>query len=140
MKGLKTGGRQRGTPNKDTRELLKQAGKQVTEAKKLGRKQAIEVLDDLMHTAMGMAVKYQPPAPGAEPADPDKFMEWIQIAGTFAKSLADFQSPKFRAIMVSAPTRELGTTPTIDQQGNVLDLDDPKQLARAYAAMVRRVG
>ena len=140
MTGTKRGGRARGQINNKTRDLLKEAGKQVTEAKKLGRKSAIEVLDDLMHTAMGMAVKYQPPAPGAEPIDSQKFMEWIQIAGTFAKGLADFQSPKFRAIMVSAPTRGQDAAPTIDQQGNVLDIDDPKQLARAYASMVRRVG
>jgi hypothetical protein len=142
-KGRRTGGREKGTPNKTTRDRIAivAASERATQAKKLGRKQATEVLDDLMHTAMSMAVKYQPPAPGMESPDEAKFMEWLQVAGVFAKALAGFQTPKLKAVMVNlAPTLPEQKPATIDQQGNVLDMDDPKQLARVYASMVRRVG
>ena len=138
----KFGGKQKGRLNNATIAKIQEASIRAAEARKLGRKQAVDVLDDLMHTAMGMASKYQPPVKGADPVDENKFKEWLQIAGVFAKNLADFQSPKFKAVMVqTGPTL---VTPedatTIDQDGNILDIDDPKKLARVYASMVRRVG
>jgi hypothetical protein len=116
----KFGGKQKGRLNNATIAKIQEASIRAAEARKLGRKQAVDVLDDLMHTAMGMASKYQPPVKGADPVD----------------------ETKFKAVMVqTGPTL---VTPedatTIDQGGNILDIDDPKKLARVYASMVRRVG
>lgn len=140
MRGKKTGGRQKGSLDKSTIEKLAHASRQVGEARKMGRKMAIEVLDDLMHTAMGMAAKYQPPAQGADPVNPSEFKDWLQIAGKFAKALGEYQAPRLKAIMAVQPA-PIGEQPaTIDQEGNILDIDDPKKLARVYASLVRRVG
>lgn len=133
-------GTRRGVPNKKTQAHIRAAGSRAAEARKLGRPQAVEVLDNLMNTAMTMASQYQPPAAGMEPKDHDKFLEWIQTAGVFAKHLADFQSPKFRAVVVQTPTPIGDADMTIDQEGKILEIDDPKKLARVYAQMVRRVG
>lgn len=140
MKGQKSGGRKPGALNKKTVEHLKTAGKQISEAKKLGKPLAIEVLDNLMNTAMAMASKYQPPTSDQPPRDHDKFLQWIQTAGLFAKNLADFQSPKFKAVMVQTSSPVGESDMTIDQEGKILEIDDPKKLARVYAQMVRRVG
>lgn len=136
----KIGGKQKGTLNKSTIARIHEASQRAAQARRMGRKQAVDVLDDLLHTAMGMAVKYQPPVAGAEPANAKEFKEWLQIAGVFAKSLADFQTPKLRAMLVQMADPGIVSDKTIDQEGNVLEIDDAKQLTRIYQSMVRRVG
>ena len=108
--GERRGGRKRGTPNKATRERALLAEQIVTEARKRGQKLAREVLDDLMHTFLGMAAKHQPVAFGAplqtgqEPNE-DKFVKYAVLARDTAKELAPFQSPKFKSIeLYEAPT------------------------------------
>lgn len=102
-KGVRQGGRQKGTPNKASVERALVAARIAQEqAGKPGRKLAREVLDDLMHTFLGMAAQHQPlpegvvPMNGAKP-DAAKFVEYATLAGSFAKDLAPFQSPKFKA-------------------------------------------
>lgn len=104
-RGKKTGGRTKGTPNKASieREALL-ARLAAEQQQKPGRKLAREVLDDLMHLALGMAAKYQPlpdgvvPMAGQKP-DENKFIEYATLAGSFAKDLAPYQSPRFKAVM-----------------------------------------
>lgn len=139
-KGVRLTGTRLGVPNKKTQQHIREAGKRVAEARKLGRKQAVDVLDDLMNTAMAMAAKYQPATSDHLPRDDAKFLQWIQTAGLFAKNLAEFQTPKFRAVMIQTPPSLGDAEITIDQKGNILEIDDPKKLARVYAQMVRRVG
>lgn len=102
-KGVRQGGRQKGTPNKASVERALVAARIAQEqAGKPGRKLAREVLDDLMHTFLGMAAQHQPLPEGVVPMNgqkPDeaKFVEYATLAGSFAKDLAPFQSPKFKA-------------------------------------------
>ena len=102
-KGTRYGGRVKGVQNKATieRELLAQRIA-AEQAQKPGRKLAREVLDDLMHTFLGMAARVQPMPEGVQlqPGhlpDPIKFVEYATLAGAFAKDLAPYQSPKFKA-------------------------------------------
>lgn len=99
-------GRKRG-PSKATieRQLLAQRIAAEQQGKP-GRKLAKEVLDDLMHTALGMAAKYQPLPDGVVPMNgqkPDeaKFVEYLKLAGGFATDLAPYQSFRFKAVLMS---------------------------------------
>jgi hypothetical protein len=93
----------------------------TTEARKRGQKLAREVLDDLMHTFLGMAAKHQPQAtgmplqPGQEPNE-TKFVQYAVLARDTAKELAPFQSPKFKSIEVyqapMAPIEQPGAAAT----------------------------
>ena len=82
----------------------------TTEARKRGQKLAREVLDDLMHTFLGMAAKHQPVSPGmplqpGQEPNETKFVQYAVLARDTAKELAPFQSPKFKSIEVyQAPT------------------------------------
>ncbi len=101
--GERRGGRKKGTPNKATRERALLAKRILEEqAGKPGRKLAREVLDDLMHTFLGMAAQHQPLPAGAVPMsgqkpDEAKFVEYATLAGAMAQQLAPYQSPKFKA-------------------------------------------
>lgn len=109
-KGERRGGRAKGTPNKATRERHLLAQRIAAEQQgKPGRKLAKEVLDDLMHTALGMAAKYQPLPAGVVPMNgqkPDeaKFVEYLKLAGGFATDLAPYQSFRFKAVLMSQET------------------------------------
>ncbi len=143
-KGTRPGGRRGNTPNKRTTEAIERARLDVENARGAGKKLGKEVLEEFMHLFAGMAAQYQPlPAnvviPGREPNE-DKFLTYAKLAVQTAKDLADFQSPKFRAIMVSAPTDQPGKTINPDGS-NVTQLpSDAAALARVYTNMVRRVG
>lgn len=112
-KGVRQGGRQKGTPNKASIERALIAQRIAQEQRgKPGRKLAREVLDDLMHTFLGMAAQHQPlphgvvPMNGQQP-DPVKFVEYAKLAGDFAAELAPFQSPKFKAT-IQLPEMPIG--------------------------------
>ncbi len=112
-KGVRQGGRQKGTPNKASVERALIAQRIAEQQRgKPGRKLAREVLDDLMHTFLGMAAQHQPlphgvvPMNGQQP-DPVKFVEYAKLAGDFAAELAPFQSPKFKAT-IQLPEMPIG--------------------------------
>lgn len=79
---------------------------ELTQKRQAGRKMAVDVLDDIMHLAMGLAGKHQPLAhgeqlePGREP-DEAKFDRYLEMTGEFAGKLANFQSPKFKSTTIS---------------------------------------
>lgn len=139
-------GRPVGSINKTTKQKLAEAGRQIAEVRKQGRKTAVEVLDELMATAMGMAAKHQRNVDGnGFLIDKQEFKDWLLIAGKFAKALAEYQTPKLRAIMalqtptLGAPVDKPGQT--IDQDGNnVVGIKDPVVLTRVYMQMMKRVG
>jgi hypothetical protein len=121
-KGMRPAGRDKGTPNKATVERAEIARIQNAQAQARGLKLGKDMLEDYMMAFHNQAVVYQPlPAgvsvPGREP-NPDKFMQWGMLVVQTAKALAEFQSPKFRAIQVVAPaaTREPKTI-----EGNVAE-------------------
>jgi hypothetical protein len=104
-------GRQRGVPNRRTVEAALEAERAVTAArtsqgiKKLGK----EILDDFANLFAGMAAYYQP-APDGMPARPNqnenKFDKYAVLAVKTAEKLAEFQSPKFRALMITPPPED----------------------------------
>lgn len=106
-------GRRKGSMDRATLEAeLAAAQQQLVEmAKKRqsGRKIAVDVLDDIMHLAMGLAAKHQPlsnaeiAGPGREPDEP-KFLQYLELTGEFAGKLANFQSPKFKSTAISVET------------------------------------
>lgn len=149
-KGQRFGGRSKGTPNKRTTEMVERARIEAENAarghargraeglKKLGK----EVLEDFMHLFAGMAATYQPLPPGVVAASPgrepneDKFLIYAKLTVDTARSVADFQSPKFKAIMVTAAPPE---NPPKHVDGNVIPIDDPVALARIYQRRIKQV-
>lgn len=144
-KGKKTGGRVRGVPNKATAERALIAAQQHADSVRAGKKLAKDVLDEFMHLTAGMAAVYQPLPPGVtvveqgrEP-NPEKFWKCVEMVRDFAKELAKYQSPTFKAIAVHAPIDGAGArdiTPRLDAS-NVIDLTDVQAITRIYK---RRVG
>lgn len=147
LKGKKKGGRSAGTPNKATAEKLEVARIEVENARGSGKKLAKEILEDFMHLFTRRAQAYA--GAGVEilsgvkrmKKNDDKFLLYAKLAVDVARDLADFQSPKFRAIMVSAPgvpnQPMKDVTPGAD---NVHRINDPIAAARVYQQTVRRVG
>jgi hypothetical protein len=146
-KGTRLGGRQKGTPNKRTIQRLQEASENIGAIRKLGQKKATEVLNDLMHIAMGMTAKYQQRLLAADRnnqpyvlEDYERFVQGMQMAGIFAKELAPFQDPKYSTIKVQMP--EIMTTPGdgAREMGNVTVIDDAVAATRVYQRLIRRVG
>src|SRR5512147_1620061 len=106
-KGMRPGGRSKGTPNKLTVQKTEEARIAVERARGSGVKLGKEVLEEFMMLFAGMAAAYQPLPPGmAAPSgrmpDENRFLVYAKLTVGTAKALADFQSPKFKAIMVAA--------------------------------------
>jgi hypothetical protein len=148
--GERRGGRQKGTLNKRTVAKIMEASDQASAALRSGKKLAMHVLDDFMQLTAGMAAHYQPAPPGA-PANPhaneQKFWHAVEHVRDFAKALAPYQSPTFKAIAVVAPpSQDLGMVPTASgslprpQGENVIDLTDAEQLTRVYKRRIAGVG
>lgn len=139
-KGMRPGGRQKNTPNKATTERAELARLQNEESRRRGIKLGKEVLEEFMLLFAGMAASHQPlPRGVVRPGHverEEKFLTYARLTVETAKALAEYQSPKFRAIMVTAPPPEPPAR-TID--GNVTAINDPVALARVYQQMVKRV-
>lgn len=118
MRGKKTGGRSKGTPNKATIEkdriAAEIAARTVADAQVSGKKLAKEVLDEFMHLFAGMAAHHQPLPKGQINADPKRnpdraeFDKYAMLAVDCARRLAPYQSPTFQAIAIDMTLR----TPT----------------------------
>lgn len=112
QKGQRFGGRTKGTPNKATVERALIAQRQIEEARAAGKKLGKEVLEEFMMTFAGMAATHQPLPPGTINTDPRRepdqslFQTYARLAVETAGKLAEFQSPKFRAIVVGMPGEE----------------------------------
>lgn len=104
-------GRPKGIRNKATIEKALIAEQINSRAEMAGKKLAKEVLDDFMQLTAEMAAFYQPAAPGHPPnqkADEAKFWQCMEAAHAFAKSLAPYQSPTFRAVAITADVTDKG--------------------------------
>lgn len=108
-KGKKTGGRKPGSRNKALVErdriAAEIAARTVADARKPGQKLGKETLRDVRDAMISMAATYQPlapgikePAPGRHPPDPEMFFRCITIGLQAARWLAEFESPKFKAV------------------------------------------
>lgn len=153
--GDRRGGRIAGRKNKRTLEKLAEASREAGDKARAGKKFAKEALDELMVTAMAFAAREQRriirderevdadgiPVKRADQQTYDHFWKAMECAGIFARALAPFQHPTFKAIAVIPPPPEIPNRPdpkTID--GKVVRLDDPIEVARIYQQLIRRVG
>lgn len=144
-KGQRGGGRARGTPNKATIEKNLMIAQQL--AVKAGEKKkplAKEVLEDFMHLTAGMAAFYQPSHPDQLPnrhANEDKFWQAALACKEFAKALAPYQSPTFKAIvgMPSMPPPDTGKPDPKQIEGNVVDITDAATLTKIYRSRITSV-
>lgn len=123
----KTGGRAKGTPNKATIEREEMAARALDKAK-LGRPLAKDRLDELLDVALGAMQRHQPvtaemveraraagnKAVKESRGDWNGFGDWWDRAALAAKSLAPFQSPTYRAIVVAQAGEGSGPAPMKD--------------------------
>lgn len=148
-RGRKTGGKQKGTPNKRTVAKLAEAGKTIAEANK--SKDVVRgkwLLADLAKTAVGFTAHYQQKMMAFE-ADPanagklppadviDRFVMGLNTAIRAAKALAPFQDPTFSAIKVAMSPLDIPEPKIINGKAKQIDIKDPVELARLYATLVR---
>lgn len=137
-------GRPKGSPNKRTVQKMLEAAQDVAAIERRGQKKATEVLNDLMQTAMSFAASYQQrllaAGEGAKPGDIELFWKAMEAAGTFAKALAPYQQPKFKAIVVPAvPSTPLPGDGARAVAGKVIDMKDPNEVVRVYQQTVKRI-
>lgn len=97
-RGRKTGGRKLGTRNKATIEKALIADRAAAGANAAKRRLAKEVLSEFMHIFAEKAARFH------ELGDLDSFKVWAMHAVDCAKALAPFESSKFSAVLVGAPT------------------------------------
>lgn len=148
--GQKTGGRPKGQPNKKTIQKLNELSDRASQIVRSKEKRGIEVLNELMKTAMSFAAMEQrkileyPPDEDGERRPPqqmlDRFWKAMENAGVFAKELARYQDPTFKAITVIPPPPP--PPPGDDAkviEGKAIRTDDPVAVARIYQQMVRIV-
>ncbi len=152
QKGERFGGRVKGTPNKTTTEriererIARQAQQEVDKANLAKVKLGKDILEDYVGAFHNIAAVYQNRiatayASGQEPkvSDIAAFKEWGGMVVSTAKNLADFQSPKFKAIAVIAPPPNQPPPPSTDAKGNVIEMTkDPIALARIYQQMIKK--
>jgi len=144
-------GRSKGTPNKRTTEAMERARLDIENATTAGTNTAIgelrkklgkDVLEEWMMRFGALANRYEPIGKRVKGRKPDeaKFLRYAELTVTTAKALADFQSPKFRAIMVAAsPDQQPGMRDITPAADNVLQIKDPIATARVYQRMVKQV-
>jgi hypothetical protein len=92
-----------------------------------------------MMVARGMAARYQPAPPG-QPRKPHqnetKFLTYAEMAIKCASDLAQYQSPKFKAIAVrveDAPAAAAVPGPPAEDDASVLQFpSDPVAASRLY--------
>lgn len=149
-------GREHGSKNKATiereerarlelaaREADLQAGaQQIIQARRLGQKLAKDVLEDLMNLGVGVAAFRQPAPPGA-PRNPnedeEKFWRAAEFARDCATALANYQSPKYKAVVVHVAQEPPQQAVRPDPAGAkvVGKIGNP---ARVYAQLIGKVG
>lgn len=109
-KGVRIGGRQKGTVNKRTLEKrvieAEIARRTLADAKAEGRKLAKEVLEELMHVFLEAAMMFKPAfrklAKGQKSdANEERFQIYSRLTKECATALAPFQSPTFKAVAVT---------------------------------------
>lgn len=158
-KGTRIAGRQKGTLNKATvarlerARLAEQVADEVGKAAGVpgsaaelavrkvmeGRRLAKDELEDVVPILKSIAAKYQQVAFAKPPGEAiydsvawDRLHTWLELfIGTCVK-LAEFQSPKFRAILVHAQAEP----PQKPAEDNVVDINDQTAIARVYMRVV----
>lgn len=141
--GERRGGRQPGVPNRRTIERLAAAEARVEQARASGQKLGIEVLREFMMAFAGQATIHQPlprnvPVPDGREPDPELFVKYGKLATDVAAELAQYETPRLRAIIVGGmspeqtPQQQIAP-PTIDLVANE---NDPGNLFRVWQSTV----
>lgn len=141
-KGMRPGGRARGTVNRATLEKVIRAEMQTADAKARGLKLAVDVLQDYMHIFHREAEKYRPSEKmrGVKSTPREKkFLTYAKLTVDTANDLAAFQSPKFKAIQVIAPPPVQNQNQLPAPGSNVVTIDDPVAMARVYQQRMKQV-
>jgi Na+-transporting methylmalonyl-CoA/oxaloacetate decarboxylase gamma subunit len=158
--GERRGGRKRGIPNKATIERLlrgkiaEQVAEEIgapgtavaiaLEKAASGRRLAKDELEEVVPIIKGIVAHHQQQVTSQDPAtgrlvitpqaDLSDLKGWLQLFVDTCFKLADFQSPKFRAIVVAAAPQE--TNQGRGGADNVIPLNDPVGAARVYKRIV----
>jgi hypothetical protein len=156
--GERRGGRVKGVPNRTTVEKLEQAriaeqiakevgaqnGASSTAAKKIlsSQKFAKDELAEVIPIIKGIVAHFQRQAMRATPeggleivGDLGDFKEWLKLFIDTSFKLADFQSPKFRAIIADVPASVGNLAP--GGPVKVARLGDAAAAARAYQRYIQ---
>lgn len=154
--GERRGGKKKGTLNKRTLEKLAETAREVQDLRRNGKKLAKEVLQEFMDMAADIAREElerireaeKAPARGKpKVAEAERARFWIAMECTkgFARALAPFQSPTYKAVVFTDATMpgggSMGANAANDAkliEGKVLP-SDPQAAARAYQTMMRVV-
>jgi hypothetical protein len=156
--GKKTGGRQKGSLNKTTHERLERARIVEQVAAEIGapasvtsvvlhkamegHKLAKDELVEIVPIIKGVVAHYQRASTVVDKktgklrikGDLSDFKEWLRLFVDTCFKLADFQSPKFRAIVVAAAPNDQQRQ--VDGADNVINIDDAIGAARVYRRIV----
>jgi hypothetical protein len=160
-KGQRFGGRGKGTPNKATTERERKAMQELVERAhkdpKLLRPLPKDRVDDLLplihdtmvacqHAAMKPDAKATaesqdgkpvfrglPGMPGFDREQWALFKSWAEFYVEACARVADFYSPRFRAIAVAMPAAQI-EQPT--RPDNVVEINDPIARARVYQRLI----
>lgn len=142
--GERRGGRAAGVPNRKTIENLAKAERRFEEAKAVGEKLGIDVLRDFMKAFQDKAAYHQPIPDGVEiprgrKPDEPLFAKYGKLAIEAAGDLAQYETPKLRAILVAGGPMMPGAAgsllppPTLDAVANE---NDPGKLYRVYQQVI----
>ena len=160
--GERRGGRLKGSLNKTTREKLAKANiaEQIAEQigtpgsatavalqkAMAGRKLAREEVEEIVPIIKGVVAHVQRQvmvqnATGAveiaKGSDLGELKDWLRLFVDTCLKLAEFQSPKFRAVMVAAAAPgDSGASSSAADGGKVINLDDAVGAARVYKRIV----
>lgn len=138
-------GRPKGTPNRATVQRVEQARIAVENANKAGKKLSKDILEEFAHLFASLAAYHQPipqgqPVPPNRRPDEARFLTYAKLAVDTAAKSADFQSPKFRAHLVSVtPGSGDPALPRYEDHGKIIDITDAATLARVYAKRIKQV-
>lgn len=171
--GVRPGqGRKPGSKNKKTIEREKMEAEKAAAAlaavdlkRHRGQRLAVEVLEDMMTLFYGLVARHQPwpKEQGKNPHEDIRlFKEYSKLATTTAAELAQYQQPKFRAVMVAmspgmpmpgaegavVPATPLPPPGASEGQGGapaedsrkVVAIDDVATLTRIYQSRMARFG
>jgi hypothetical protein len=156
--GERRGGRVKGVPNRTTVEKLEQAriaeqiakavgaqnGASSTAAKKIlsSQKLAKDELAEVIPIIKSIVAHFQRQAMRATPeggleivGDLGDFKEWLKLFIDTSFKLADFQSPRFRAIVADVPAPAGHLAP--GGPGKFVRTGDAKAAARAYQEYIQ---
>jgi hypothetical protein len=111
-----------------------------------GKRLGKEVLEEFMMIACGMAARYQP-APSGQPRNPHqnetKFLTYAEMAIKCTSELAQYQSPRFKAIAVRVEDTVTATAaaskPPAEDENIPQFPNDPVAASRLYLRFMAAV-